>query len=92
MKAHESFPNDSELGKALGIIVFRQGNYARAASLLKENAAERTTDAELFYYLGASQYRLNNRPGSKASLQQALRLNLSGKLAADSRQMLAELK
>ena len=92
IKARESFSKDSELGKALGIILFRQGNYARAASLLKENAAERSADAELFYYLGASQYRLKNRTESKASLQQALSMNLSGKLAADARQMLAELK
>jgi tetratricopeptide (TPR) repeat protein len=92
IKARESFRDDSELEKTLGIIVFRQGDYARAASLLKESAVERSTDAELFYYLGAAQYHLKNRAESKVSLQRALNANLSGKLTADASQMLAELK
>jgi len=92
VKARESFPDDSVLGKVLGIIVFRQGDYARAASLLKESAAERSADSELFYYLGAAQYRLQNRMESRTSLQRALRMDLSGKLATDARQMLVELK
>jgi tetratricopeptide (TPR) repeat protein len=92
IKARGSFPNDSKLGKALGIIVFRQGDYARAASLLKESATERNADAELFYYLGVSQYGLKNRAEGKASLQRALSMNLSVKLAADATRILAELK
>jgi tetratricopeptide (TPR) repeat protein len=90
IKARQSFPNDAELGKALGIIVFWQGDYARAASLLQESADERSMDAELFYYLGASQFHLKNHMESKGSLQRALSLNLSGKLAVDARQMLAD--
>jgi tetratricopeptide (TPR) repeat protein len=90
IKARQSFPNDAELGKALGIIVFWQGDYARASSLLQESANERSSDAELFYYLGASQFRLKNHMESKGSLQRALSLNLSGKLAANARQMLAD--
>jgi len=91
-KARESFPDDSELGKALGIIVFRQGDFARAASLLKRSIAARGADAELFYYLGAAQFRLKNHAESKTSLQRALSINLSGKLATNATQMLAELK
>ena len=91
-KARESFPDDSELGKALGIIVFRQGDYSHAAKFLKGSAADRSADAELFYYLGISQYRLKIRAESKASLQRALSMNLSGKLAVHARQTLAELK
>jgi len=90
IKARQSFPDDAELGKALGIIVFWQGDYARAASLLQESASERSTDAELYYYLGASQFRLKNHTESKRSLQRALGLNLSGKMAANARQMLAD--
>jgi putative PEP-CTERM system TPR-repeat lipoprotein len=92
IKSRESFPDDSELGKTLGIIVFRQGDYARAASLLKASASEGGTDAELLYYLGASQFHLNDRAGSKVSLQQALSMGLSGKPATDARDMLAKLK
>jgi predicted Zn-dependent protease len=92
IKARDSFPDDSKLEMALGILVFRQGDYMRAVSLLKGSAVERSTDAELFYYLGSAQYRLKNRAESKASLQRALNANLSGKPAADASQMLAELK
>ena len=92
IKARASFPNDSELGKALGIIVFRQGDFARAATLLKDSATGRNADAELFYYLGVSQYGLKNRAESKASLQRALSMNLSVKLTADATRILAELK
>jgi tetratricopeptide (TPR) repeat protein len=92
IKARESFPNDAELGEALGIIAFRQGDYAHATSLLEESAAEQSPDAELFYYLGASQYRLADRAESKVSLQRALSMNLSGKLTTDARQIMAELK
>ena len=61
----------------LGIIVFRQGDYSRAVTLLQESARQKTGDAELMYYLGMAQYRLKNRAESK-TLQRALDLNLSG--------------
>jgi tetratricopeptide (TPR) repeat protein len=92
IKSRESFPDDSELEKTLGIIIFRQGDYARAASLLKICASERGSDAELFYYLGASQFQLNDRAECKTNLQQALGLGLTGKLAADAQKILVELK
>ena len=91
-KARTDFPNDPALTKALGIILFQQSDYSRAADLLKTIAADRITDAELFYYLGAAQYHLKNAVESKASLQRALTLNLSADQAADAKQMLLELK
>jgi Flp pilus assembly protein TadD len=91
IKARESIPNDPELSKALGIIVFQQGDYTRAVNLLQESAAGRSDDAELFYYLGVSQYQLKNRTASKASLQRALNLNLSGKQLEDAKRILSLL-
>jgi predicted Zn-dependent protease len=92
MKARDDFPNDPALTKALGIILFQQGDYSRAEDLLNTIAAERNTDAELFYYLGAAQYHVQNGADSKVSLQHALALNLSGNQAAEARRILAELK
>lgn len=92
LTARKSSPDDSQLGKALAIIAFRQGDYARALKLLKAIAAEQNADAKTFYYLGATQYRLKNRAESKGSLQRALSLNLPEKLSVDAKQMLAELK
>ena len=34
VKALQAFPDDPEIARALGLIVFRQGDYSRAASLL----------------------------------------------------------
>lgn len=91
-QAREAFPNDPEVAKALGIIMYRQGDYARAAGLLKESAGKLDGDAPVMYYLGMAQYRLKENAASKKSLQHALDLNLSGDLAGEARRTLAELK
>jgi predicted Zn-dependent protease len=92
IKARESFPDDLELSKILGIIIFQQGDYSRAANLLKITVAAGKADAETFYYLGAAQNHLKQFSESKISLQQALKLNLPEKLAANAKQMLGNTK
>jgi Flp pilus assembly protein TadD len=92
VKARQALPGDPEIARALGFIVYRQGDYSRAASLLDESARQLNRDAELLYYLGMAQYQLKNRVQSKAALQQALNLNLSGTQAVDAKRILAELK
>jgi tetratricopeptide (TPR) repeat protein len=92
VKARQAIPRDPEVAKALGLIVYRQGDYPRAASLLDESARQLNRDAELLYYLGMAQYQLKNRAQSKAALQQALNLNLSGTQAVDAKRILVELK
>jgi tetratricopeptide (TPR) repeat protein len=91
-KARQAFPDDAELTKAFGIIVYRQGDYARAASLLQESAGKRAGDGELTYYLGMAQLQLNKRAEGKQTLQRALELGLKDELAADARKNLAKLK
>ena len=91
-KARKAFPDDAELAKAFGIIVYRQGDFARAASLLRESAGKLDRDSELMYYLGMAQFRLNKRAESKQTLQRALELGLKDELAADARKNLASLK
>ena len=92
VKARQASPDDPEVAKALGLIVYRQGDYPRAASLLAESARQLNHDAELMYYLGLAQHQLKNRAPAKTALQQALDLNLSGSQAADAKRILAELK
>ena len=92
IKARQAFPDDPEVAKALGLIVYRQGDYLRAASLLTESARKLNRDAELMYYLGLAQYQLKNRAPAKTALQQALELNLSGSQGVDAKRILAELK
>ena len=92
VKAHDAFPGDPEVSKTLGIIVFRQGDYSRAANLLQDSTRQIPGDAELMFYLGVAQYHLKNPAGSKASLQRALDLNLSGTQAVEAKRILSELK
>jgi Tfp pilus assembly protein PilF len=91
-KAREAFPDDPELAKAFGMLVFRQGDFTRAASLLLESAGKRKDDPVLLYYLGMAQYRLKKSAESKEALQRALDLNLRADLATEARRTLAELK
>jgi tetratricopeptide (TPR) repeat protein len=92
VQARQAFPNDPYVAKSLAMIVCRQGDYARAAGLLQESAHRLNNDPQLLYYLGLAQFHLNNVPASKANLQRALALDLSGQDAVDARRMLAELK
>lgn len=87
VEAREAYPGDPAVAKTLGMILVEKGDFNRALNLLKQSA-ETSTDAETFYYLGTTQFKLNQRADSKASLQRALDLNLTGKQAQSARQML----
>ncbi len=91
VKAREAFPDDPQVAKALALILFQRGDYNRAAGLFTTISGSSSADAEVFYYLGISEFHLRNLAQSKTSLQHALNLNLSGQQATDARQTLAEL-
>jgi tetratricopeptide (TPR) repeat protein len=90
--AREAFPNDAELGKALGIIIYKRGDYAAAANLLKESVNKLPDDPKAAFYLGMSQYWLKKMDESKQTLQRALSLNLPADLAAEARRVLTSVK
>ena len=91
-KSRERFPDDSEVAKALGVVLFRQGNFNRAATLLGEAAQKRESDAEVQRYLGLA-LRQIKRPGeARRALQKALELKLEGEAADEVRRALEELK
>jgi exosortase C (VPDSG-CTERM-specific) len=92
MKARDDFPGDLPLMKATGIIVFQQGDFARAVSLLKDVVAKSDADAEIFYYLGAAQAKVKDKAAAKTSLQKSLALNAVGPLADAAKKILTELK
>jgi tetratricopeptide (TPR) repeat protein len=91
-KARESFPQDPDVAKGLGILSYRKANYSRAAQLLQESTSANKNDPEALYYLGMAQYQLKAKSESKAALQKALAANLAPKLAEDARRVLTELK
>jgi tetratricopeptide (TPR) repeat protein len=92
MKAREAFPGDPEVAKALGRIVYRQGNYPLAASLLMECSRTMTTDAVVFYQLGMAEYQLKSRAAAKTALQRALDLSLPVAESTEAKRILTELK
>lgn len=91
VKAREMFPDDPDVARALGLIVFEKGDYSRAVNLLDAVSDSKSADAELFYCLGISEYHLRNFSASRTSLERALSMNLAGQQASDARETLAEL-
>jgi tetratricopeptide (TPR) repeat protein len=91
LRAREAFPDDAEVARALAMILFRQGDYNRAADIFNTISNTPTADARLFYCLGICEYHLKNYIETKTSLEHALTLNLSGPEAVDARQTLSEL-
>jgi tetratricopeptide (TPR) repeat protein len=86
----DALPNDADVAKAFGIIVYRKGDFTRAASLLQESAQKNPQDAETWYYLGTAQAKLKLRTESRKSLQHALDLKLKPELAKEAAQLLAQ--
>ena len=62
-----------------------------AVELLKE-ARKSSDDSELLYYLGMAHWRQKQPVPTRDALRRALDLNLADNLAANARQVLAELK
>jgi len=91
-KARAAFPDDPAVAKALGIILYRQPDYARAERALTESASVLTNDSEVFYYLGMTEYHLKKSTVCKKNLQQAINLNLPAKFDQETKAVLAELK
>jgi len=90
-RAREAFPDDPEVAKACGIVMYRTGNYTMAEALLGEGARQGGGDGELTFYLGMARYRLNE-PSARKTLERALTLDLPAGLAAEARLGLARLK
>jgi len=87
-KARESFADNAELARTLGILCAQRGDNRRAVSLLSE-AARTLSDAQLLFHLGLSQSKLKPQPADfKANLQKALSLGLPTDLAAQAKSAL----
>ena len=90
-KARESFPDDPELAKVMGIIDYRKADYAGGAHLLQESLRVRGDDPETLFYLGMSHYRLKELTESKAELQRALDLNVADQEANEAKRALDDM-
>jgi putative PEP-CTERM system TPR-repeat lipoprotein len=90
LKAHQAYPEDAEITKALGILTYRRELYPRSAELLKEAATRREDDPELLYYLGATHHQLKQWNECKVALERAVTLKLSPAIADKAKQNLAD--
>ncbi|MEY3609179.1 MAG: hypothetical protein RLZZ447_1967 [Verrucomicrobiota bacterium] len=91
-KSRERFPDDPEVAKALGVVLFRQGSFNRAATLLGEAAQKRERDADLQRYLGLALRQVKRPSDARRALEKALELKLAGEAAEEVRRALEELK
>jgi tetratricopeptide (TPR) repeat protein len=91
-KARTAFPSDAELAKAFGMMLYHDGNFTRASTLLQESARTRADDGEVQYYLGLAQRQLKNSTAGNKSLERAIELGLPANLATEARKALAEGK
>jgi len=90
-KAREAFPDDAQIAKACGIVVYRHKEYRRAEDLLEDGLKQLPNDGEVVFYLGMARYRLKDK-SSKATLEHALGMDLRQELETEARRTLAEIK
>jgi tetratricopeptide (TPR) repeat protein len=91
-KARDPSSYDPELGKALGMVAYRRGNYSLAAAQLDQSSKQLPNDAEALFYLGMANFRSHRVAAAKDALHQALELHLDDGLAAEARRTLIDLK
>jgi tetratricopeptide (TPR) repeat protein len=89
-KARQTYPDDPDIAKTLGILNYRRAYYPQSLELLKEAAAKRKDDPQVLYYLGEVYHQLKQYSECKDTLERALTLNLSPGLADDARRALTE--
>ncbi len=92
VRAREAYAQDADLAKMLGVVSYRSGDYTRAVQLLKESARTRSSDAEIYYYLGMSHHQLKAKIDAAEALRRALSLNLKAPLADEAKRVLAGVK
>jgi tetratricopeptide (TPR) repeat protein len=90
LKARQSYPEDVEILKALGILSYQRDLFPRSAELLKEAAVKRKDDPELLYYLGQAYRQLRQWGDCKAILERAKALDLSQALVDQTNRALAD--
>lgn len=90
-RGHQLWPNDPELTDTLGWILYRRGDYDRAAALLTDTAAKLSEHPEAQFHLGMANYMRGDIRAAELSLRRALALSEAFPGAEEARQRLALL-
>jgi len=83
-KLRETLPNDPEIARVLGQIVFWRGDSRYAIQLLSEANEANPLDAEGQYYLGMAYLNEDESMKGKQALRAALDLGLEGEKASEA--------
>lgn len=89
LNARRQMPNDVELTRLLGRLVYDRGDFDWATRLLREGTADGQGGADDFFHLGMGLHQLGRTEESTAALNRALSLDLAPPLAAQARAALA---
>ena len=73
--ARDNAPQDPYIADTLGWILYRQGEYQWAISLLMESADRLDDRPEYLYHLGMAQYSLGQEDAARRSFERALALS-----------------
>ncbi len=75
-KAGEGGPDDPQIADTLGWILYKKGNYEWALSYLKESAAKLSSNAEVQFHLGMTQFKPGDAPAARQALERGLGIGL----------------
>jgi tetratricopeptide (TPR) repeat protein len=90
-KARQTYPNDAEVARALGILSYRQGSYLKSIELLNDVAGKRNDDSVALFYLGEAFRQMKQWKDCTATLGRALDLkSLPEPLAEQAKRSLAD--
>ena len=71
-RARDLLPHDARTADTLGWVLYRQGDYERALSLLQESAARMTLDPEVQFHLGMAHYMAGEEGPARVALERAV--------------------
>lgn len=90
-RARELLPADPYTADTLGWILFKRGDFAKAASLLDESAPKLTNEPEVQYHTGMAHYMMGEETPARAALDRALKENRDFPGREDARRRLTLL-
>jgi Flp pilus assembly protein TadD len=89
IRALDLYPNDAHLERALGILAYKRGDFARTTQF-KDALAKSPTDGEALFCLGMAQYRSKSLENREA-LEKALRTQLPASMKEQVQKALEDL-
>ncbi len=92
VQARESYPDDVEVGRALGVLSYQRREYRYAATLLETVVRARPSDTEALFYLGMAQCQSRETAQGKANLQKAIAAGLKEPLLSEAKKTAESVK